>query len=107
MTMFTRPVSETQAMLVAEAERVQPHDHARAAAMFATASLACILVGDLERAGECARRADAVAERDSAVATFVAPAMLAVVAASLGDVAQARGRLFAVLDRVQAVQTDR
>ena len=50
-TMFTRPVSETHAMLIAEAERVQPHDRARAAAMFATASLACILLGDFERAG--------------------------------------------------------
>ncbi len=102
--MFTRPVSETQAMLVAEAERVQPHDHARAAAMFATASLACILLGDLGRARECARRADAVADRDSAVATFVAPAMLAIVAASLGDVGQARGRLIALLERVQPAQ---
>ena len=92
-----------QAMLVAEAERVLPHDHARAAAMFATASLACILLGDIERAGECARRADAVAERDSAGRDLRAPAMLAIVAASLGESAGPQSAL-RLARAVQAVQ---
>jgi DNA-binding CsgD family transcriptional regulator len=54
---FTSPVSETYAMLVAEADRVEPHDRARASGLLETAALTCFMAGDLVRADEMARRA--------------------------------------------------
>ena len=55
--LFTSPVSKTYAMLVAEANRVEPHDEARAAALRAIAALTCNMAGDHTGAEEMARRA--------------------------------------------------
>ena len=59
---FTCPVSDTFAMLVAEAERVQPHDRRLAAGMLCTASNVSVMGGELYRAEEIARRAVTLAE---------------------------------------------
>ena len=80
--LFTRPRRRPTRLLVAEAERVQPHDRARAAAMFATASLPASWHGELERARGIRRPRRAAAERESDMATLLAPAMLRVVAAT-------------------------
>ena len=58
---FTCPVSDTFSMLVAEAERVQPHDRRLAAAMLCTASNVSVMGGELYRAEEIARRAVSLA----------------------------------------------
>ena len=55
--LFTSPVAETYAMLVAEADRVEPHDTSRAAGLRAAAALACQMTGDQAGAVEMARRA--------------------------------------------------
>src|SRR5262249_7565170 len=47
---FTCPVSDTFSMLVAEAERVEPHHRGLAAAMLCTASNVSVMGGELYRA---------------------------------------------------------
>jgi ATP/maltotriose-dependent transcriptional regulator MalT len=70
--LFTSPVSETRAMLVAEADWVEPHDGARAAALRASAALTCDMAGDFAGADEIARRALARAgPRGRPIATMV------------------------------------
>jgi DNA-binding CsgD family transcriptional regulator len=59
--LFTSPVSETYAMLAAEADRVEPHDAARAAALLGNAGVACFLAGDWAGAGEIAQRGLSIA----------------------------------------------
>ena len=48
--LFTCPVVETQALLVAEAELVGPYDPSRAATMLATAAFVSTMAADVERA---------------------------------------------------------
>jgi hypothetical protein len=55
--LLASPVSETHAMLVAEADRVEPHDGTRASALRAIAALTCYMAGDHADAEEIARRA--------------------------------------------------
>jgi hypothetical protein len=45
--LFASPVSKTHAMLVAEADRIDPHDTSRASALLVTAALTCFMAGDL------------------------------------------------------------
>jgi DNA-binding CsgD family transcriptional regulator len=89
--LFTSPVSETHAMLVAEADRVEPHDRARASALRATAAFTCDMAGDFAGAVEMARRALAGAGPEGRpIATMV----LAQVTAGRGQVDEA----FALLE---------
>ena len=55
--LFASPVSETYAMLVAEADREEPHDMSRASALRATAALVSFMAADHAGADEIARRA--------------------------------------------------
>jgi DNA-binding CsgD family transcriptional regulator len=81
--LFTRPVSETLPMLLAEGERVEPHDAERAAALFANAALTCLLAADFAGADEIGQRALGKAEpRARPTATMI----LAMVRTDLGEV---------------------
>jgi ATP/maltotriose-dependent transcriptional regulator MalT len=89
--LFTSPVSKTYAMLVAEADRVEPHDEARAADLRATAAFTCTMAGDHTGAVAMARRALAGAGPEGRrTATIV----LAHVTAARGQVDEA----FALLE---------
>jgi hypothetical protein len=80
------PVSETYSMLVAEADRVEPHDAARAAALLANAAVACFMAGDWAAGGAIAQRAlTRAGPKAGATATMV----LAMVRANLGEVDEA------------------
>src|SRR4051812_46998282 len=57
--LFARPVTQSVTLLVVEAERVLAHDPVRACALFANASLASVLVGDIDGLEVLARRAAA------------------------------------------------
>jgi DNA-binding CsgD family transcriptional regulator len=57
VTVFTRPVAETFAMLVAEAERVEPHDSTRAGALLGLAAATQLMAADVVQAAETVRRA--------------------------------------------------
>jgi DNA-binding CsgD family transcriptional regulator len=81
--LFASPVSETLPMLLAEAQRVEPHDAERAAALFANAALTCLLAADLAGADEIGQRALGKAEpRARPTATMI----LAMARTDLGDV---------------------
>jgi DNA-binding CsgD family transcriptional regulator len=84
--LFTSPVAETCAMLVAEAARIEPHDGERAAVLLANAALTCIMAGDLARADEIAHRA---LERRGPKAVPTAAMVLSHVRAILGEVDEA------------------
>jgi DNA-binding CsgD family transcriptional regulator len=96
----TSPVSETYAMLVAEAGRVEPHDRARASALRATAALACLIADDLAGAVEMARRALAGAgPEDRPIATMV----LAQVTAGSGQAEEVFALLEPILESLESI----
>jgi DNA-binding CsgD family transcriptional regulator len=98
--LFASPVSETYAMLVAEADRVEPHDGARAATLLATAALTCFMAGDLAGADEIARRALARAgPRGRPTATMV----LALVRANYGQAEEAFTLLESLLEQLESI----
>ncbi len=101
--LWVRPVTESYDVLIREAQRVAPHDAERAAAMFASASLACVMRSDFARGVESARRA-AAAYGDAGVATIVGPVMLGVSAAIGGDVHGARAELEPLIERLEAIE---
>jgi ATP/maltotriose-dependent transcriptional regulator MalT len=97
---FTSPVSETYAMLVAEADRVEPHDRARASALRATAAFTSDMAGDLVGAVEMARRALAGAGPEGRpIATMV----LAHVTAGCGQVDEAFALLEPMLGSLESI----
>jgi DNA-binding CsgD family transcriptional regulator len=98
--LFASPASETQAMLVAEAGRVEPHDQARASALRASAALTCLIAGDLESAGEIASRALASAEPSGQPAAAM---VLALVTAGAGQVDEAFALLVPMLESLELI----
>jgi DNA-binding CsgD family transcriptional regulator len=98
--LFASPLSETYAMLVTEADRVRPHDTARAAALLANAALTCFMAGDLAGAEEIAQRALSEAEpKAGPTATMV----LAHVRANLGGVDEALVLLKPLLESLDSI----
>jgi DNA-binding CsgD family transcriptional regulator len=97
---FVSPVSETYEMLVAEADRVEPHDRARAAALLETAALTCFMAGDLASADEIARRALA---RAGSGGRPTATMVLARVHANCGQVDEAFALLEPMLDWLESI----
>jgi DNA-binding CsgD family transcriptional regulator len=94
--LFTGTVTQTYAMLLAEADRVEPHDATRAAVLLANAAIACLLAGDLARAGEIAHRS---VELTGPPAWPTATMALAHVRAYLGEVDEASA-LFEPLESI-------
>ena len=99
-TVFTSPLSETHAMLVAEADRVEPHDRVRASALRATAALTCDMGGDLREADEMARRALA---RAGSAGRSIATMVLAHVTAINGQVDEALALLEPILKSLESI----
>ena len=98
--LFTSPASQTQAMLVAEADRVEPHDQARASALRASAALTCFMAGDLAGADEKVRRALASAgPGDQPTAKMI----LALVTAGGGQVDEAFALIGPMLDSLELI----
>ena len=87
-------------MLLAEADRVEPHDAARAAAMLANAALTCFMAGDLAGADEIAHRA---VERAGPKAAPTATMVLSHVRANLGDVDEAFALLEPILKSLDSI----
>jgi DNA-binding CsgD family transcriptional regulator len=98
--LFANPVSETHAMLVAEADRVEPHDGARAAALRATAALTCFMAADLAGADEIARRALAGAGPEG---RLTATMVLARVHANCGQLDEAFDLLKPMLEWLESI----
>jgi DNA-binding CsgD family transcriptional regulator len=98
--LFTSPVSETNAMLVAEADRIEPYDSARAAALLANAALTRFMAGDLSGADRVAHRAvECAGPRAGPMATMV----LAHVRANLGEVDEALMLLEPLLESLESI----
>ena len=98
--LFASPVSETYAMLVAEADRVEPHDTSRASALRATAALVSFMAADHAGADEIARRALAGAGPGGRpTATMV----LALVTAGGGQVDEAFALLEPMLESLGSI----
>ena len=98
--LFASPVSETYAMLVAEADRVEPHDMSRASALRATAALVRFMAADPAGADEIARRALAGAGPGGRpTATMV----LALVTAGGGQVDEAFALLEPMLESLGSI----
>ena len=98
--LFASPVSETYAMLVAEANRVEPHDTSRASALRATAALVSFMAADHAGADEIARRALAGAGPGGRpTATMV----LALVTAGGGQVDEAFALLEPMLESLGSI----
>jgi DNA-binding CsgD family transcriptional regulator len=100
--LFTRPVSETYAMLLAEADRVEPHDPARAAALLTSAALTRFMAADHEHAAETVRRALRIGVEASAV-SLLAESVLGTVHAIYGEVGEALAVIEPVLDHLLSV----
>ena len=103
-TLFTRPVAENYLLLVSEAERVEPYDGARAAALYATAGIVCVTFGEFEKSAACARRVAETADPASDFATIIGPTILAVALASLGEVESTRPEFSSLVDRVLLIE---
>jgi DNA-binding CsgD family transcriptional regulator len=99
--LFTSPVAETCAMLVAEAERIEPHDGERAAVLLANAALTCIMAGDLTRADEIAHRA---LEGRGSRAVPTAAMVLSHVRAILGEVDEAFSLVDSLLESLESIE---
>jgi DNA-binding CsgD family transcriptional regulator len=98
--LFSSPVSETHAMLVAEANRIEPQDPARAAALLANAALTRFMAGDLAGANSVARRAvEWAGHRAGPMVTMV----LAHVRANLGEVDEALTLLEPLLESLDSI----
>ena len=87
-------------MLVAEADRVEPHDEARASALRAIATLTCYMAGDHAGAVEMARRALAGA---GPRARPTAAMVLALVTAGGGQVDEAFALLEPMLESLESM----
>ena len=98
--LLASPVSETHAMLVAEADLVEPHDRARASALLATAALTYYMAGDHAGADEIARRALAGAGPG---ARPTAAMVLALVTAGGGQVDEAFALLEPMLEWLESI----
>jgi len=98
--LFTSPVSETHAMLVAEADRVGPHDETRAAALLANAALTCFMAADHAGADEIARRALAKAGPSG---RLIATMVLAHVTAGSGQAEEAFALLEPMLESQESI----
>jgi len=98
--LLASPVSETHAMLVAEADRVEPHDGTRASALRAIAALTYYMAGDHADADEIARRALAKAGPG---ARPTAAMVLALVTAGGGQVDEALALLEPMLEWLEAI----
>jgi DNA-binding CsgD family transcriptional regulator len=98
--LFVSPASETYAMLVAEADRVEPHDQARASALRASAALTCFMAGDLAGADEIARRAMAGAGPGNRLAATMT---LALVTVAGGQVEEASALLGPMLESLELI----
>ena len=98
--LLASPVSETHAMLVAEADRVEPHDATRASALRATAALTHYMAGDHADADEIARRALAKAGPG---ARPTAAMVLALVTAGGGQVDEALALLEPMLKWLEGI----
>ena len=98
--LLASPVSETHAMLVAEADRVEPHDGTRASALRAIAALTYYMAGDHADADEIARRALAKA---GPRARPTAAMVLALVTAGSGQVDEAFALLEPMLEWLEAI----
>lgn len=86
--LFTRPIPETYGLLVAEAERVAPHNRSLAAAMLTNAALGSFMAAEVPRAERTARRALDVAPDGTPAAVFATLA-LGLAVANLGRVREA------------------
>jgi len=98
--LFAGPASETQAMHAAEADRVEPHDQARASALRASAALTCFMAGDLTGAREIARRALATAGPGGRRAATM---VFALVTAVGGEVDEAHALLGPMLESLELI----
>jgi DNA-binding CsgD family transcriptional regulator len=98
--LFASPVPETYAMLVAEADRVEPHDGERAAALLADAALAYCMAGDVAGAVKVAHRALGTA---GPRAGLTAAMVLAYIRANLGDVDEAVALLKPLLKSLESI----
>jgi DNA-binding CsgD family transcriptional regulator len=98
--MFTSPVPQTYAMLVAEADRVEPHDAARAAALLANATILCFMASAWATGGEIAQRA---LYRAGPNAAPTATIVLAMVRANLGEVDEALALLESLHESLESV----
>jgi DNA-binding CsgD family transcriptional regulator len=98
--LFASPVSETYAMLVAEADRVEPHDVTRAAALLATATLTCFMAGDNAGADKIARGALA---RAGSTGGPIATMVLAQVNANCGQADEAFALLEPMLESLESI----
>jgi DNA-binding CsgD family transcriptional regulator len=101
--LFTRPVSETFATLVAEADRTEPHDQTRAAALLSTALLTRMMAGDLARAKETAERAVRAAGSNGQTISIVAKSLLGVARAQTGELDEGRALLEPMFESLQSI----
>ena len=99
--LLASPVSETHAMLVAEADRVEPHDGTRASALRAIAALTYYMAGDHADADEIARHA--LAKAGPGARPTVAMVLALVTAAGSGQVDEALALLEPMLERLEAI----
>jgi DNA-binding NarL/FixJ family response regulator len=99
---FTRPVAETQAMLMVEADRVEPHDRARAAALLAIAAASRFMAADQEPAAKIARRGLQLAG-GSAAAPMGCRSLAAMAHAIAGEVEEALVLVEPLVDEFLAV----
>jgi hypothetical protein len=93
-------VSETYELLVAEADRVEQHDAARAADLLTNAALACFMAGDWAVGGEVAQRALSGAGPKAAPTAVM---VLAMVRANLGEVDEALGLLESLPESLDSI----
>jgi hypothetical protein len=87
-------------MLVAEADRVEPHDAARAAALLANATILCFMASAWATGGEIAERA---LYRAGPNAAPTATIVLAMVRANLGEVDEALALLESLHESLESV----
>jgi ATP/maltotriose-dependent transcriptional regulator MalT len=90
---FIRPVSETSALLAAEAEAVEGVDSSRAAAILVSAAYCCFMAGELERSVETARRAVQAASGRADGTLLVARVSLGLALSLRGEVGEGLGLL--------------
>jgi len=101
--LFTRPISETYAMLLTEADRVEPHDPARAAALLATAALTRLMAADQEHAAETVRRALRMPSIEADAVSLHGGSVVGMVHAIYGEVDEAIAVMEPLVDRLLAV----
>ncbi len=100
--LFMRPVSETHAMLLVEADRVERHDPVRAAALLATAALTRVMAADQEQAAETVSRALRAPGLQASAVSLRVRSVDAMVHAIYGEVDEALAVITPLVDQLLA-----